>query len=378
MSDNTIVITTSGSVSFLYNVYIFDASGGNIVLTLGNAATTNGFNYKLKRKDTSINTVTIAGFNSSQLIDGNVNQKLLIGSEMNLTSIGGLWYGNTLNESSGNVFLNGDGSDDVTISINTDLTRDMYYNNLTVNSGITLFTKGFRIFVKGTLNVNGVINNTGQASSSSTGGIGATVGSLGGGANGGNGGPFTGAGQVGGSVPLLSQLGGNGGNGGAGDPGNSGGAGGIGGTSSSPGVNSGGPVPVKSLPSLFSGRDLDGNKLYGGNGGGGGGGTNGGVPNGAGGGGGGGGMIISARVIISSSNTGSFTVNGGSGGNGNTIGTFVGGGGGGGGGYMIIISGKNYIPSTSFTATGGAPGTDISSGTAPTAGVNGIVLSIQQ
>ncbi|MBM3131956.1 MAG: hypothetical protein FJZ95_02840, partial [Chloroflexi bacterium] len=41
----------------------------------------------------------------------------------------------------------GDGSDgDVTISADTDLTRDMYYNTLTVNSTKILSTKGYRIF----------------------------------------------------------------------------------------------------------------------------------------------------------------------------------------------------------------------------------------
>jgi hypothetical protein len=49
----------------------------------------------------------------------------------------------------------GAGSDGtVTISTNTHLSRDMYYANLTVNSGITLFTNGFKIFVS-----NGLVNN---------------------------------------------------------------------------------------------------------------------------------------------------------------------------------------------------------------------------
>lgn len=50
----------------------------------------------------------------------------------------------------------GDGSDgDVTISTPTTLTRDMYYNNLTVND--TLTTDGYRIFVKDTLDGTGTI-----------------------------------------------------------------------------------------------------------------------------------------------------------------------------------------------------------------------------
>ena len=78
----------------------------------------------------------------------------------------------------------GDGSDgDVTISSPTTLTRDMFYNNLTVNS--TLSTDGFRIFVKGILSGNGTIegikgNNAsgrGGGSSSGTGYFKTTAGS---------------------------------------------------------------------------------------------------------------------------------------------------------------------------------------------------------
>lgn len=61
----------------------------------------------------------------------------------------------------------GNGSDgNVTISANTSLSRDMYYNTLTVNSSVTLFTNGFKIFVKETLTNNGTIGMpTGTAQS---------------------------------------------------------------------------------------------------------------------------------------------------------------------------------------------------------------------
>ena len=59
-----------------------------------------------------------------------------------------------------NIF--GDGSDgDVVISSNTTLTRDMFYNTLIVNTGITLSTAGFRIFSKVSLVNNGTISVTG-------------------------------------------------------------------------------------------------------------------------------------------------------------------------------------------------------------------------
>ena len=40
---------------------------------------------------------------------------------------------------------------DVTLTSNTTLSRDMYYNDLTINSGVTLDTNGYRVFVRGTL-----------------------------------------------------------------------------------------------------------------------------------------------------------------------------------------------------------------------------------
>ncbi len=40
---------------------------------------------------------------------------------------------------------------DVTIASDTTLSRDMYYNNLTINSSCTLDSNGYRIFVRGTL-----------------------------------------------------------------------------------------------------------------------------------------------------------------------------------------------------------------------------------
>jgi len=69
----------------------------------------------------------------------------------------------------GNSFPYGDGTDgDITISVDTTLTRDMYYNNLTINSGKILYPVGFKIFVKGTLTVNGTINFNGANGSNGT------------------------------------------------------------------------------------------------------------------------------------------------------------------------------------------------------------------
>ena len=65
----------------------------------------------------------------------------------------------------------GDGSDgSVTISANTDLTRDMFYSSLTVNTTITLNTKGYRIFCSGTITNNGTIANKGTVGTAASAG----------------------------------------------------------------------------------------------------------------------------------------------------------------------------------------------------------------
>ncbi len=60
----------------------------------------------------------------------------------------------------GNDDIYGQGTDgNVTVSSDTSITSDMYYNNLTVNSGVLLKTNGYRIFVKNTLTLNGYIGS---------------------------------------------------------------------------------------------------------------------------------------------------------------------------------------------------------------------------
>lgn len=70
----------------------------------------------------------------------------------------------------GNDSVYGTGSDGtVVIASNTSLSRDMYYNNLTINSNSHLNTNGFKVFVKNTLTVNGSIGiNAGVTVSNAT------------------------------------------------------------------------------------------------------------------------------------------------------------------------------------------------------------------
>jgi len=68
----------------------------------------------------------------------------------------------------GNDSVYGTGSDGtVVIASNTSLSRDMYYNSLTINNGVMLNTNGFKVFVKGTLTLNGNIG-VGSADTANT------------------------------------------------------------------------------------------------------------------------------------------------------------------------------------------------------------------
>lgn len=271
----------------------------------------------------------------------------------------------------------GNGVDgDVTISGTTTLTREMYYNNLTVNTGQILNTAGFRIYVKGTFTLTG----TGSVQCK--------------GGNGGNGTGSVGGGGVGGTAPYTTQrfpfqpVPGGGGDGGA-----TGGA----------GTANGGASPAGQAIALsLAGTTNYPIQLYVGAGATGGGGHGatptaglagtptyifygavgkaGGTATGAasaalgggGGGAGGGCMVIYAKTI---SGSGSFSVVGGTGGNGMTSSTTYSGNGSGGNGGSVTVY---YRTQSSWTgtlvATGGSAGTGGTAGVAGTAGVTSLVV----
>lgn len=273
----------------------------------------------------------------------------------------------------------GDGSDgNVVISSGaTTLTRDMYYNNLTINGTGGIIVNGYRIFVKEILDLSAAPTisirrlasaggNATGATAGSGGGAGATGSLLSGslGANGGSG--NTGAGTVGVSAISASTNNGGGGAGGGSD----GGQGGA--PALAAGANAGATTTTNTQNSFlkpeinfFRGT----NAITGGSGGaGGGGGTGDGVNAGGGGGGGGAGgsvLTIYARTINKSSITAnraisSYGRDGGNGGNG--VGGNAGGGGGGagGGGGWIYICYAELIGSTTtlgvIDASGGNGG----------------------
>ena len=59
---------------------------------------------------------------------------------------------------------------DVTITADTTLSRDMYYNNLTINASCTLDSNGYKIFVRGTLTFTNSTSRIGRFTNKSTAG----------------------------------------------------------------------------------------------------------------------------------------------------------------------------------------------------------------
>lgn len=299
----------------------------------------------------------------------------------------------------------GDGSDgDVTISGNTTLAKTMFYDDLTINSGVTLTANSFRIFVYGTLTMEsgaiisrngaaGAVGANGTASlggcNGSSGGSAGTLNVMSIGTNGG--GNVAGSGQNGGAATVspnsltsvavnsgtvcsgLGSVGGDGTPGNVAGRGGGGGAGGCNGTGSSgagPATGSGGTLTVGAttlgthrwIISASNGRSQNSAGItvaWGqvSTGGGGGGcsraqGTSQ-PPGGGGAGASGGWLMVAARKIVCNSCTG-LQAKGGAGGNGGPCRANEGGGGAGGGGGGGII--------TCIVGSGNCAPTDVSGG----------------
>jgi hypothetical protein len=270
------------------------------------------------------------------------------------------------NPPDGGLALFGSGEDgDVTIAVNTNLSADMHYNNLTINGGgIILTPSGWRIYVRGTLLVlaGGAIFADGNDAVGAAGGAQLFRGSISSQAlAGGNGG--VGAGVAGGGTANVG-MGGDGGAGGAGGAG----AGGAGGNNTFNQTLYGSQA---TFHQFIRGNALASNavgRATSGAGGGGGGGD--GVNSGGGGGGGGEPMIIFARRIV---NLGTISANGGAGANG--VAGDSGGGGGGGGGRIHMIA--NQYSGAIPTASGGAFGAGVGTGVDGTVGADGTMLIIE-
>jgi hypothetical protein len=278
----------------------------------------------------------------------------------------------------------GDGSDgDVDIGVGTTtLTRDMYYNNLTVPVGGVLSTAGFRVFVKETFTLAGSVLCDGNAANLGVAGNGAPhragVGALAtfyqGGVDGAAG---ISAANTNGNAASTSfyQMGGTGGGGGISGGGESGG--GFGGLT--PAATRGGFRHYPDALELRSEIPADAGVvvLLGGGGGGGSGGNDasgGGNISGAGGGGAGVIGICARQLLIAA--TGLIRARGGNGGNATSgSGAGAGGGGGGGGGRITLIG--DYLENLgSITAPGGNGGNGAIGGAAGQAGFAGVIVNL--
>ena len=262
----------------------------------------------------------------------------------------------------GGLGIYGDGSDgNVTISGGTTtLSRDMFYDTLTIEASGVLKPGRYRVFAKTAINNSGSINDNSNSASGSTQG-GALTATILGGAQAGRAGS-TGAGTAG--ANITNTFGGAGGAGGAG----SGGAGGAGGTATVPGASFG---HIRTVPQAVVGALIyaSGQTQYTAGVGGGSGGGNGGST-GGGGGGGGGNMVLVAKAIT---NSGTISALGGNGDAG--LSSNCGGGGGGGGGVIITVSGSYTGTAPSVAGgTGGASGGG--TGVAGSAGSTGTLIQL--
>lgn len=296
----------------------------------------------------------------------------------------------------------GDGSDgDVTINSNTTLTRDMYYNNLTITTGGSIRTQGYRVHVAGILDVTGAQANafthntvTGVAQGGGN-ASGATAGTAGGTADAGPINALNGAaggagvangvvqGGAGGSQANTTSVFPNGVYSGAvGGAGTSGiGAAGTGGTQTTPTLVFGARRAWIDWTPLAAGKLL---VSAGGAGGGAGGGSGGGTTPGGGGGGGAGcyGLSIYANTINRSSGTAASFINmiGGAGGNGaaGASAGHGGGGGGGQGGFVYIVYGTltGTSKAAAIKTTGGAGGNAGGTATGGAGGSSGAIMLV--
>ena len=307
--------------------------------------------------------------------------------------------------------LFGAGTDgNVTISSGTTtITRDMCYNNLTLNGTGVINPNGYRILVAGTLDISAarsgaitLANNNGASASGSTGGsagayfiFGGTVPTgVGNGSaapSGGTGVGTAGAAQGNGnSFPIIAALGGSGGAGGAGT--NAGGTGGTpysGLTLLSDGNNLYFPVPTPFPTFAYLNNAVKTFSTLQGSPGGAGGGD--GTNSGGGAGQGSGAqasILIFARTIQRGTNTNTNIISltgplGGNGGSSSAGNTGGGGGGGGGPGGWVYIVTENLLGSTIANAvnvsggTGGNGGNGYGTGKGGTGGTGGASGNVQ-
>jgi hypothetical protein len=214
----------------------------------------------------------------------------------------------------------------VSLSADTTLTEDAYYENLTLDPGVTLNPGGYRIFVRDllTLGAGSTIARNGNDATLLNGGAALDPGTLGGSGRGAAGGECDGPG-------VTNGLGGRGGQ--------------VfgGGVVTPPSNAAGGDDVFNSAAAAITGRDLDGGLVKGGSGGG----TDGACSGEA---GSGGGVVVVAAREVAVNGSASIAANGGNG----QISTSNGGGGG--GGVVAVVSTDQQPAGLTLSTSGGGPG----------------------
>ena len=439
--NDSIVLTTSGTLptglSLATTYYVISAGltanafrvsltlGGTVINTTGAGSGTHSF--------TLTTPVSVGTFDTR--VPTQAENDAMVGTS-GTPSSSNKYVTNADTSGSGSIVRNsitavsflGNSSDGnvVIASGTTTLARDMYYGNLTLQTGAVLDAHGFVIFVAGTLLQqgtgkiisNGGVGGVGQDAGSAGGsGLGGTAGAgtptgtllastagvaggIGGIGAGGGGGPTTGTAGVGGVaatntlIAIATLAGGAGGNG---NGTNGAGIGAAGAVTASLGR----PydlISAKNFATFLSGT-LTQFKSTSGNGGGGGGGTGAANPTYGGGGGGGGGsggnggtLVVFANAITVNASVTLFQTIGGAGGKGgdgklNSNGGANGGGGGGGGaggnGGYVIVAYRTKTGAITYDVTAGASGaiglgaaTGGNNGTLATGMISGATLEI--
>lgn len=284
-----------------------------------------------------------------------------------------LWVGYLADERGASVFGDGSDGDDTITGGTTVLTRDVYYQNLTIEASGVLDANGFRVFVAGTLTIEsgGYIHNNGADGASGAaggaGGAAASSGSVLGGSSGGAGGNVS-NGTVG--TGLANAIGGNGGAGGVGDGGTY--TGGGGGAAAAPAASDGGYRHLDAALGRLSGIVFA--QFTGGAGGGGGAGGDSGT---GGGGGGGGGVLCVWAHTAALEGAGALRANGGNGGDAFSGPDAAGNGGGaGGGGGAVYLVTRNRSGAGTIVAAGGTGGALFGNGTVGADGSAGFTAEL--
>lgn len=285
-------------------------------------------------------------------------------------AIGAAFFGDA---SDGNLIFDGSATVlGIAPSISTyTLNRDIYANNMTVNTGVTVLSAGYRVYVRGKLLVNsgGAISCNGASANGPGAGVGYSnagslyVTSLSGMAGvAANGSSQNGLNNSANSGAAIGGTGGKGGN-------VTGGTGGTGSSQTSNPNFSFGNVVTMTTGKVFLGAYTSPP-----GGGGGGSGAISGTTGSSGAGGAGGGAVLVCAFTLD--NRGTISANGGNGGNATGSPSAAGGGGGGIGG-MVLVSYRNLASIGTITANGGTPGTGVSESAAGTAGSSGRVVTMR-